>query len=147
VNGWNNLKLPISGAGKIGNPNLSAINFFRFYQNTGGADVEFRIDYIWFSQTLTAVNETPIFGKNEVKLFPNPASSVCQLQLKLTGAAKVNIGVFNVMGQEMKALFQEKNLDAGSHLISLPLKSLNPGTYIVKTRINNTIESELLIVQ
>jgi hypothetical protein len=51
------------------------------------------------------------------------------------------------MGQEMKALFQEKNLDAGSHLISLPLKSLNPGTYIVKTRINNTVESELLIVQ
>lgn len=147
VNGWNNLKLPISGAGKIGNPNLSAINFFRFYQNTNGATVEFKIDYIWFTQTLTAVNEAAMSGENEVKLFPNPASSICQLQLKLNGSAKVNITVFNLMGQELKGLFQEKNLDSGSHLISLPLKSLNSGTYIVKTRINDSVKSDILIVQ
>jgi len=147
VNGWNNLKLPISAAAKIGNPNLSAINFFRIYQNTNGAEVEFRIDYIWFSQTLTSANESAMMGENEVKLFPNPASSICQLQLKLAGTAKVNVAVFNVMGQEIKALSQEKNLDAGSHLISLPMSSLNPGTYIVKTRINNTTDSKLLIVQ
>lgn len=147
VNGWNNLKLPISGAGKIGNPNLNAINFFRFYQNTNGADVEFRIDYIWFSQTLTAVNESTLMGDNKVKLFPNPASSICQLQLKLNDLAKVQVAVFDVLGQEIKGLSQEQNLGAGSHLISLPLKSLNRGTYIVKTRINHSIKSDILIVQ
>jgi hypothetical protein len=147
VNGWNNLKLSISGAAKIGNPNLSAINFFRFYQNTNGADVEFRIDYIWFSQTLTAVNESTLMGDNKVKLFPNPASSICQLQLKLNDLAKVQVAVFDLLGQEMKGLSQEQNLDAGSHLISLPLNGLNRGTYIVKTRINHTIKSDILIVQ
>jgi hypothetical protein len=147
VNGWNNLKLPISGASKIGNPNLSAINFFRLYQNTNGAVVEFMIDYIWFSQTLTAVNESVLMGDNAVKLFPNPASSVCQLQLKLNSAASVNVAVFSVLGQEMKGLSQEQNLDAGSHLISLPINGLNLGTYIVKTRINHTIKSDILIVQ
>ena len=31
VNGWNHFKLKLSNAGKIGTPNLSAINWFRIY--------------------------------------------------------------------------------------------------------------------
>lgn len=147
VNGWNNLKLPISEASKIGNPNLSAINFFRLYQNTNGAELELKIDYIWFSQILTAVYESALMGDNCVNLFPNPASSICQLQLKLKDLVKVQVAVFDVLGQEMKELSQELNLDAGNHFINLPLEQLNGGTYIVKTRINDSIKSDILIVQ
>lgn len=48
VNGWNELHLPISEASQIGNPDLSAINFFRFYQFVS-ADIVTKIDYLYFS--------------------------------------------------------------------------------------------------
>jgi hypothetical protein len=48
VNGWNELHLKISSASKMGNPDLSAINYFRLYQFVSG-DVLSRIDFIRFS--------------------------------------------------------------------------------------------------
>ena len=48
ANGWNELHLQISSASKMGNPDLSAINYFRFYQKVSG-DVISRIDIIRFS--------------------------------------------------------------------------------------------------
>lgn len=48
VNGWNELNLKISDASKNGNPDLSAINFFRFYQFVS-ADIVTKIDYLYFS--------------------------------------------------------------------------------------------------
>jgi hypothetical protein len=47
-NGWNELHLQISSASKMGNPDLSAINYFRLYQFVNG-DVLSRIDFIRFS--------------------------------------------------------------------------------------------------
>jgi hypothetical protein len=47
-NGWNELHLQISSANVMGNPDLSAINFFRLYQFVSG-DVQSRIDFIRFS--------------------------------------------------------------------------------------------------
>lgn len=44
-NGWNKLILPFSKAGKMGKPNLKAINYFRLYQFTKG-DVTLKIDNI-----------------------------------------------------------------------------------------------------
>ena len=47
-NGWNELHLKISSANKMGDPDLSAINYFRFYQFVSG-DVVSRVDIIKFS--------------------------------------------------------------------------------------------------
>ena len=47
-NGWNELQLKISDASSNGNPDLSAINFFRFYQFVSG-EIETKIDYLHFS--------------------------------------------------------------------------------------------------
>ena len=44
-NGWNLLKLNFKNAGKMGNPDLSAINWFRIYDNKNGS-VTTRIDAI-----------------------------------------------------------------------------------------------------
>ncbi len=47
-NGWNELQLQIKDASTNGNPDLSAINFFRFYQHVT-REIETRIDYLHFS--------------------------------------------------------------------------------------------------
>ena len=53
-NGWNNVTLRLSGAGKSGNPNLSAINFFRYYKFIkAGESVVTKIDNIRFTKGYT----------------------------------------------------------------------------------------------
>jgi hypothetical protein len=47
-NGWNELHLQIKNASVIGNPDLRAINFFRFYQNVS-EEIVTKIDYLYFS--------------------------------------------------------------------------------------------------
>ena len=47
-NGWNDLHLRIGDANVMGSPDLSAIDYFRFYQFVSG-DVESRIDFIRFT--------------------------------------------------------------------------------------------------
>jgi len=71
-NGWNELHLQISTANKMGEPDLSGINFFRLYQFVSG-DVLTRIDFIRFSdlayEALSApVNLTATSGDGEVSL-------------------------------------------------------------------------------
>ena len=48
--GWNELVLPISSATKLGNPDLSAINYFRVYQSLGDP-VTAKVDDIRFLKT------------------------------------------------------------------------------------------------
>lgn len=45
VNGWNHLNLRMKNADKIGNPDLSAINFFRLYHTMTGSNT-LRLDYV-----------------------------------------------------------------------------------------------------
>jgi len=56
--GWNELRLKISDASSNGNPDLSAINFFRFYQFVSG-EIETKIDYLHFSDLAYARIEAP----------------------------------------------------------------------------------------
>ncbi|MCE7060307.1 T9SS type A sorting domain-containing protein [Dyadobacter sp. CY343] len=50
-NGWNNVVLRLSAAGKQGNPNLAAINFFRYYKPiNAGESVIVKIDDIRFTK-------------------------------------------------------------------------------------------------
>lgn len=50
-NGWNNIVLRLSAAGKQGNPDLAAINFFRYYKPVNaGESVMIKIDNIRFTK-------------------------------------------------------------------------------------------------
>ncbi|MGN7885020.1 T9SS type A sorting domain-containing protein [Dyadobacter sp. 22481] len=50
-NGWNNVVLRLSAAGKQGNPNLAAINFFRYYKPiNAGESIIIKIDNVRFTK-------------------------------------------------------------------------------------------------
>lgn len=57
-NGWNELKLQIKSASTIGNPNLRAINFFRFYQHVS-EEIVTKIDYLHFTDLAFARINAP----------------------------------------------------------------------------------------
>lgn len=59
VDGWNELSLPIKSAGKIGEPDLSAINWFRLYQHTS-AEIVVKIDYLYFTELATIPIGVPL---------------------------------------------------------------------------------------
>lgn len=59
VNGWNELKLPIKTAGKIGEPDLSAINWFRLYQFSS-SEIVIKIDYLYFTELATMPMSPPL---------------------------------------------------------------------------------------
>ena len=58
VNGWNELFLKISNATKSGAPNLSAINYFRFYRPLS-ASITCKIDYLGFTTSTSIPTPTP----------------------------------------------------------------------------------------
>jgi len=71
-NGWNELHLKISSASVMGNPDLSAINYFRLYQFVSG-DVLSRVDIIKFSglvfeEMAAPTNLTATAGDGSVSL-------------------------------------------------------------------------------
>jgi hypothetical protein len=72
TNGWNELHLRIGDASVLGNPDLSKINFFRFYQFSSTAIVT-KIDYLYFSDLASIplappANLTAVPGDRSVSL-------------------------------------------------------------------------------
>ena len=67
-NGWNELHLPIKDASVMGSPDLTAINFFRFYQFVS-SEIVTKIDYLHFSGLGTISIAAPVIvsgvGGNE----------------------------------------------------------------------------------
>ncbi|MEX0980729.1 MAG: T9SS type A sorting domain-containing protein [Bacteroidales bacterium] len=239
-NGWNELNLKISDASSIGNPDLSAINYFRFYQFVSKETVT-KIDFLHFSElafarievpkNLTAtpgdqsvtlnwddnteadlkgyhlyrsltsgsgyekVNTTTITestyydgsltngttyyyyvkavntadeesqasdevvvipgettvdpgGKlQDFRLFPNPASSIYNIQFSIEESADVTVSVFDASGRQLHHFIENEHWMAGRHTLKLPLNGFAKGAYILQVKIDNATRTELLVIE
>lgn len=68
----------------------------------------------------------PFTGKFEI--FPNPAQSVCNLQLELEKSAMVSINLFDMSGKKVLAGLKF-NMTSGSHTLPLEVQNLPNGIY------------------
>ncbi len=82
----------------------------------------------------------------ELKLYPNPATSVSNLSLELKKDAKVEVSIFNATGQEVLRT-NLGQLMAGTHVHSLDLSGLAKGMYHVQTRVNDEMGWQRLVIQ
>jgi len=99
VNGWNYLQLNTSDAGKMGNPDLSAINWFRLYRKKSGS-VTTRIDAVKLKGEYSTSIED-IEDKRSVNIYPNPLKGDL-LTIDLTGFdnfSSVDVLITNLLGQ------------------------------------------------
>ncbi len=104
VNGWNNVSLDVSKAGKLGTPNLNAINWFRIY-NTKTASITTRIDAIrlGINSAISGIDDVRYLQNNtkSVRAYANALSrnnlSIDMLGFENTG--KVEVKIINLMGQ------------------------------------------------
>ena len=150
TNGWNEVKLQIKNAGVMGSPDLSAINFFRFYQNVGSTSIITKIDYLHFSElaytsagpSLEYIEELPNF-----KMYPNPASSETTIQFSMEESADVAVRIFDMGGRELHQFIENEHWMPGDHTIRLPLNGFLKGAYLIHVKVDNKVMKELLVIE
>ena len=82
---------------------------------------------------------------NNVDLYPNPATNSVNLLFNLGNAAKVNVKIFNVVGQELKNF--ENELPYGSNSLTINLANYKPGVYFVKSTIQGKVITKKLVIE
>lgn len=220
TNGWNYITLKTSEAGKIGSPDLGAINWFRIYRFKSGP-VTSRIDAIQLIDTevgplytllvedgdgggnypeghqvgivassapsgmqfdqWTIVSGDPVFGDvhaasttltmgagpavvaatyrekvaavdlaetgDLMKVYPNPADSEITIELALQQAAVVSVSLLDLSGRAVGSRIADQFMAPGRGMLQLPLQGITPGTYLLKSRIDGRLHTELLVIR
>ncbi|HQQ94700.1 MAG TPA: T9SS type A sorting domain-containing protein [Bacteroidia bacterium] len=94
---------------------------------------------------IDGVQESNLSNIDRTVIFPNPAKNSAVLSLHANEKANVNIGIYNLVGQEIKAMSVQANL--GENNISLDLQGLNAGIYMVKISSGNASSTKKLIIE
>jgi hypothetical protein len=135
---WISIDLPFSSptftcintAPGNGCPSLSEITQFVITSNLG--TVYYDNLYLHKNTTLS----TNDFEASRVKLYPNPATNVLNIESVMTIE---KVSVYNLLGQEV--ISQTPNTE----LVTLDVASLQVGVYVVKTSINGNTSSTRFI--
>lgn len=85
----------------------------------------------------SSIPETFKLGQN----YPNPFNPTTQIEFSIPMADKVSLDVYNVLGQRVAQLVNEK-LNAGSYTYKFDASSLSSGVYIYKITTGNFVQSK-----
>ena len=143
--GWNFIQLNTKVAGKIGNPDLSAINWFRLYRKKNGS-VTTRIDAIQLlGENGLSLND--FNQKEDFRIYPNPVESDLYFDFSLTKSTKISITIVNLFGQVVSKSLNNHVLNPGSHNLKIPLGHLKTGAYIAKINIDGMASTKKIVIK
>ncbi|MEO1448534.1 MAG: T9SS type A sorting domain-containing protein, partial [Bacteroidota bacterium] len=101
---------------------------------------------IWTSSSFqlrkgrTVEEPLPISDMN-ISLYPNPNNGQSTtVEVELTGDTEVQISMFDLSGRQIDRQFYP-NLPAGTHTMSLDVKGLTSGLYLVKVQLKHETET------
>lgn len=143
--GWNFLSLKFSDANVMGNPDLSAINWFRRYQ-VKSDKVTTRIDAIRIVDATTSIYSAfpSNYGKS-IRIYPNPLQDGL-LGIELNGfehSGYSEVRITNLQGQTVFS----KNVSNSNHLLFNTGGVLSPSIYIVSIHSENSVFTAKLMVK
>ncbi|MCX6309371.1 MAG: Ig-like domain-containing protein [Bacteroidia bacterium] len=112
--GWNQITLNTTNASKIGNPDLSVLNWFRIYSSgkVVGVNVKTRVDAIELASNFLSVIKTTNTDVKSVNIYPNPRTK-STLSMELVGfqdVRNVQVKIVNLLGQTV----YQKNADSAT---------------------------------
>ena len=143
--GWNFIQLNAKDASKIGNPDLSAINWFRLYRRKSGT-VTTRIDAIQLiGENSLAANE--IETQKKLNVYPNPVDNEIYINFTLSKAARVSITLMNMNGQIVLQKDNSQKLNSGNQTVEIPVEHLNSGVYITRIKIDEEVFIKKVIIE
>jgi hypothetical protein len=84
--------------------------------------------------TVDDVEITPLGIPNPLKLraIPNPASVYTNITYVVPVAGKINLGIYNALGTQLKVLVANVSQDAGSYTLHTDVSSLRKGIYYIR---------------
>ena len=81
-----------------------------------------------------------------VKVFPNPANDIAQINVTLEEASNVDVTIYNTAGTIVYNNFGQ-NLGSGTFVYNVDVKDLAKGLYLVNTTVNGKTTTKKLSVQ
>jgi hypothetical protein len=76
---------------------------------------------------------------------PNPASRQATLRFSVPAATSVRIGVYDLLGRQV-ATVADGRREAGRHEQQMDLSGLPSGTYFLRLRVGDEVQSQKLTV-
>lgn len=128
--------------------NIGTYNFRDQVSKKGKYQYRLRqVDYNGESKVYGPV-EVEIFSTDNVELydnFPNPFNSGTKISFYLPLSAKVELIVFNILGNKVASLINQP-LPDGNHEVNFLPDNLPSGTYIYRLMVNDKIVTKKLIL-
>ncbi len=129
---WLSFDIPFSSFTIAGGGSAARNNIAEFVISTNLGTVYYDNAYFHKGTTLGTAD----FEVSKVKLYPNPASNVLNIESALTIE---KVSVYNLLGQEVIS----KNTN--TQIVTVDVTGLQVGVYIVKTSINGDVSSTRFI--
>lgn len=101
-------------------------------------------DSLFFDLATLGIKENKESITN-LSIYPNPASNLVNMAFTLNQPEKVNIKIFNAIGQELSS--RNENFVTGNNNVSINLNNYKPGLYFVKSTYKNKVITKKLVVE
>lgn len=102
--------------------------------------------HTFFTAPVAVEEESELIPKDfSLSVYPNPFNPAAKITFRNSEAAKYEIRVYNLLGEEVMMLFNEY-LEVGSHSFDLHMSEHPSGVYLVNIRAENINLSEKVIL-
>ena len=91
------------------------------------------------------VNTKEVIALNSVKVFPNPATTLVNIEFNLASTEDMEISISNALGQTVKNV-NTGNLDAGVHNFSVNTSDLAAGMYFINFTDGQNVMTQRFVV-
>lgn len=71
--------------------------------------------------------------------YPNPFNPSTNISFKIAKTGKVDLKIYNVLGQEVAAIYDQKVLTAGRHLVTFDASNIASGVYYYKLSVDGKV--------
>jgi hypothetical protein len=105
---------------------------------------------VFYPTSITSVPEEDRELPNELALhgnYPNPFNPTTTISFDLPEAQRVSLRVFNLLGQEVTTLLNDK-VSAGSHQVTFDAQNLTSGVYIYRLQTRSkTLTKKMMLMK
>jgi len=122
---------------------LSGVMYYSFgnYKLVPRSD----IDFVGYTTDVTEGEQIPIeysLSQN----FPNPFNPSTTIQYSLPEAGDVTLRIYNLLGQEVKTVFNNVSQSAGTHKVIFSASELPSGIYFYSFKANDFVQVKKMIL-
>lgn len=99
-----------------------------------------------FTGGFVGINELSSLTENSFVVYPNPATSNVKVSFMMNENNKVNVTLFDVLGNTVATIANSSEFEKGMQTLELNTSNLSAGIYYISLEINGNKETKKLII-